>query len=112
MSQETCRQSWSHASTSGGGVLVGSEHCLFGNAPSAFAVTCHVTASPFHVSVLSRCAQWRLGLLCSLSSLLLPAEGSAQTPPPTRLDPIEVAPSAVARPKPAARSRAVAAAAR
>ncbi|MVT66371.1 TonB-dependent siderophore receptor [Bradyrhizobium pachyrhizi] len=56
--------------------------------------------------------KWRLGLVCSLSSLLLPAEGSAQTPPPTRLDPIEVAPSVTAKPKPAARSRDMAAAAR
>ncbi|MBP1293332.1 MULTISPECIES: TonB-dependent receptor [Bradyrhizobium] len=56
--------------------------------------------------------KWRLGLVCSLSSLLLPAEGSAQAPPPTRLDPIEVAPSVTAKPKPAARSRDMAAAAR
>lgn len=49
--------------------------------------------------------KWRLGLVCSLSSLLLPAEGSAQTPPPTTLDPIEVAPSTSAKPKPASRSR-------
>lgn len=49
--------------------------------------------------------RWRLGLVCSLSSLLLPAEGSAQTSPPTTLDPIEVAPSTSAKPKPAARSR-------
>ncbi|WP_338829298.1 TonB-dependent receptor [Bradyrhizobium sp. 27S5] len=48
--------------------------------------------------------RWRLGLVCSLSSLLLPAEGGAQTPPPTRLDPIEVSPSASETPKPAARS--------
>ncbi|MGY4318181.1 TonB-dependent receptor [Bradyrhizobium sp. JR3.5] len=49
--------------------------------------------------------RWRLGLVCSLSSLLLPVEGSAQTSPPTTLDPIEVAPSTSAKPKPAARSR-------
>ncbi|MGY3583561.1 iron complex outermembrane receptor protein [Bradyrhizobium sp. USDA 4341] len=49
--------------------------------------------------------KWRLGLVCSLSSLLLPAEGSAQTSPPTTLDPIEVAPSTSTKPKPAARSR-------
>ena len=48
--------------------------------------------------------KWRLGLVCSLSSLLLPAEAGAQTPPPTRLDPIEVAPSASAKPKPTERS--------
>ncbi|WP_375778427.1 TonB-dependent receptor [Bradyrhizobium sp. ma5] len=56
--------------------------------------------------------RWRLGLVCSLSSLLLPAEGSAQTPPPTTLDPIEVAPSTSSRPKPAARSSNIAAASR
>ncbi|UFX46183.1 TonB-dependent receptor [Bradyrhizobium sp. 41S5] len=49
--------------------------------------------------------RWRLGLVCSLSSLLLPAEGSAQTSPPTTLDPIEVAPSTSTKPNPAARSR-------
>jgi len=49
--------------------------------------------------------KWRLGLVCSLSSLLLPAEGSAQISPPTTLDPIEVAPSTSTKPKPAARSR-------
>ncbi|SED87676.1 TonB-dependent receptor [Bradyrhizobium erythrophlei] len=49
--------------------------------------------------------KWRLGLVCSLSSLLVPAEGSTQTSPPTTLDPIEVAPSTSTKPKPAARSR-------
>ncbi|MGY3486976.1 iron complex outermembrane receptor protein [Bradyrhizobium sp. USDA 4011] len=49
--------------------------------------------------------RWRLGLVCSLSSLLLPTEASAQTAPPTTLDPIEVAPSTSAKPKPTVRSR-------
>jgi iron complex outermembrane receptor protein len=56
--------------------------------------------------------KWRLGLVCSLSSLLLPAEAGAQTPPPTRLDPIEVSPSAAAKPKPATRGGNAAAASR
>ncbi|MGY3532625.1 TonB-dependent receptor [Bradyrhizobium sp. USDA 4452] len=49
--------------------------------------------------------KWRLGLVCSLLSLLLPAEAGAQTPPPTTLDPIEIAPSTSGKPKPMARSR-------
>ncbi|MHC2435168.1 TonB-dependent receptor [Bradyrhizobium sp. USDA 4451] len=56
--------------------------------------------------------KWRLGLVCSLSSLLLPAEGSAQTAPTTSLDPIEVSPSASAKPRPAARSSNTAASSR
>ncbi|WP_076865520.1 TonB-dependent receptor [Bradyrhizobium mercantei] len=63
-------------------------------------------------SSFSVARNWRLGLVCSLSSLLLPAEGSAQTAAPTRLDPIEVAPLASAKPKPAARSSNTAAASR
>ncbi|PDT75054.1 TonB-dependent siderophore receptor [Bradyrhizobium sp. C9] len=56
--------------------------------------------------------KWRLGLVCSLSSLLQPAEGAAQTALPTTLDPVEVSPSTSAKPKPAARSRNPAAASR
>lgn len=52
---------------------------------------------------------WRLGLVCSLSSLLLPAEGWAQTAPSTRLDPIQVSPPAAAKPKRSSRKSTAAA---
>ncbi|MEN3349612.1 MAG: iron complex outerrane recepter protein [Bradyrhizobium sp.] len=64
-------------------------------------------SSPASVALRSR-----LGFICSLSSLLLPAEALAQTPPPTRLDPVEVSPPAAARPKRAERSSAAGTAAR
>ena len=93
---------------------MGSEHRLPGNASSAFAVTCHVAASCFMSSSSSIALGRRLGLFCSFSSLLLPAEvfaqALAQSAPPTRLDPIEVSPSITAKPKPAAPSSAAGAA--
>jgi iron complex outermembrane receptor protein len=49
---------------------------------------------------------WRLGIACSLSSLLLPAEALAQSAPSTKLDPIQVSPPAVAKPKRPAQSTA------
>lgn len=52
----------------------------------------------------------RVGLFCSLSSLLLPAEAFAQSASSTRLDPIQVSPPASVKPKPAAPSDRTAAA--
>ncbi len=78
---------------------------------SAFAVTCHVTASRFMSSSSSVARNWRLGLVCSLSSLLLPAEASAQTASTApRSIRSRSRPSASAKPKPAARSSNTAAA--
>ncbi|MCA6124875.1 TonB-dependent receptor [Bradyrhizobium sp. WSM 1704] len=54
----------------------------------------------------------RLGFVCSLSSLLLPAEAFAQSAPPTRLDPVEVSPSSASRPKRPERSSSAGAAPR
>ncbi|MBR0874199.1 TonB-dependent siderophore receptor [Bradyrhizobium tropiciagri] len=55
----------------------------------------------------------RLGVVCSLSSLLLPAEGWTQTIRPAAvLDPVEVAPSATARPRRPERSSSTASASR
>ena len=68
-SQETCRQSWSHAKRIGRGVLVGvgARMPRGDRAPASFAVTCHRRRPRSHVARLSvrsaLCAPFSLAVL-------------------------------------------------
>src|SRR6185369_15017637 len=81
-SQETCRQSWSHASTLGGVSWWVLSRLLPGAAEqTAFAVTCHVIASPLMTSLIVSTPRHRRVLLCSvaLSCLVASIDARAQS---------------------------------